>query len=208
MKKRLVLLFTCFLFSVAMAYAEAAVVVYLRAFFYPGGLTFPLPEIPSVFLLFEAGREAATLLMLAAVAILASRAARLRAACFLFCFGVWDICYYLWLKLLIGWPRSLLDWDILFLLPLPWVGPVLSPLIVALLLTAAGLSLLLPGSRLAARKFSRRDLLLAALGASLILASYFWETGAVLGGRQPEVYPWWLLGAGILLVLPALLRRI
>ena len=26
-----------------------------------------------------------------------------------------------------GWPETVLDWDILFLLPLPWWGPVIAP---------------------------------------------------------------------------------
>jgi hypothetical protein len=208
MKSRRAVLLWCTLFSVAMAYAEAVVVVYLRGLFHPGGLVFPLPHIPAFYLVVEAGREAATLLMLAAAAALAFRAPRDRAACFFFCFGLWDIGYYLWLKLLIDWPRSLLDWDILFLIPLPWVGPVLSPLLVSVLLIAAGLSLLFPLPRASPGPFSRRDLLTAALGGLLILASYFWESAAVITRQQPEIYPWWLWGAGVLLALFAFCRRI
>jgi hypothetical protein len=36
------------------------------------------------------------------------------------------------------WPRSLLDWDILFLVPLPWWGPVLAPVCIALLMICWG----------------------------------------------------------------------
>src|SRR5919198_442711 len=53
-------------------------------------------------------------------------------------FGVWDIFYYLFLRALTGWPRSLLDWDILFLVPLPWWGPVWAPTSIALLMILWG----------------------------------------------------------------------
>lgn len=40
--------------------------------------------------------------------------------------------YYVFLKLTLNWPQSLLTWDILFLIPVPWVGPVLAPVICSL----------------------------------------------------------------------------
>ena len=53
-------------------------------------------------------------------------------------FGAWDIFYYVFLRLISGWPRTLLDWDILFLLPLPWWGPVLAPVSIALVMILWG----------------------------------------------------------------------
>jgi len=53
-------------------------------------------------------------------------------------FGVWDIFYYLFLKVMCGWPHSVMDWDVLFLIPLPWWGPVLAPVLIALLLILWG----------------------------------------------------------------------
>ncbi len=83
-------------------------------------------------------REAATLIMLLAVGILAGRTWRSRLGYSALAFGIWDIFYYVFLKLMCGWPRSLFDWDILFLLPLPWWGPVLAPVSIALLMIAWG----------------------------------------------------------------------
>ena len=60
---------------------------------------------------------------------------------FMIAFGVWDIFYYLFLRIICGWPKTIWDWDILFLLPLPWWGPVLAPVSIALLLIVAGLLL-------------------------------------------------------------------
>lgn len=134
-------------FSAAFAYIESSVVVYLRAIFYPEGFTFPIADFASMegalrFLLTEVGREAATVVLIFTGAWLMAKSFRHRLAYFLLIFAVWDIFYYIWLKLLLGWPVTLLDWDILFLIPTLWAGPVLAPLITsAVMLWVAGLLL-------------------------------------------------------------------
>ena len=60
--------------------------------------------------------------MLATVGSAAGRTAVGKFAFFLFLFGVWDIFYYIWLKVFLHWPASLLTWDVLFLIPVPWVA--------------------------------------------------------------------------------------
>src|SRR5262245_43389925 len=123
------------LFAIAMAWVEAAVVFYLRTMldriepYQPN----PLPEFGGLAKA-ELIRELATLIMLAIVGWLAGRTARSRVGYFLIAFGVWDIFYYVFLKVLTGWPRSLFDWDLLFLIPLPWWGPVLAPVSIAALM--------------------------------------------------------------------------
>lgn len=116
-------------FAVAMAFVEAAVVVYLREVIGEGPI-FPMKEIPPTLLAVEIGREVATIVMLAAVAILSVRGGLRRMGAFLLTFAVWDIFYYLWLAVTIGWPAGIGDWDVLFLIPLPWVGPVWSVLLI------------------------------------------------------------------------------
>jgi len=115
-------------FAAAMGFVEAAVVVYLRALI-GGGPLFPMKILPPAILTVEVAREAATLVMLLCVAILGVRGGLRRFGAFLLLFAVWDITYYLWLYLAIGWPAGVTDWDILFLIPLPWVGPVWSVLL-------------------------------------------------------------------------------
>lgn len=126
-------------FGIAFAYIEAAVVVYLRTILYDDAsrLPFPLTSFlsPSL-LLTEVGREAATLIVMLTAARLFGRNRQQRFAFLLTIFAVWDIFYYLWLKILADWPGSIMDWDILFLIPVAWAGPVLAPFLVSLTLLA------------------------------------------------------------------------
>jgi hypothetical protein len=122
-----------------MAWVESAVVYYLRTMinriepYQPE----PLPMIGGMGPV-EAVREAATMIMLLTVGMLAGRNWRAKLAYSAIAFGIWDIFYYVFLKAICGWPHSLMDWDILFLLPLPWWGPVWAPMAIALLMIIWG----------------------------------------------------------------------
>jgi hypothetical protein len=120
-------LFLC-VFAAAMAFVEAAVVLYLRTLIGAGPL-FPMKDLPPATVTLEIAREAATLVMLLAAACLAVRGGARRLGAFLLLFSVWDAFYYLWLRVASGWPSGVTDWDILFLIPFPWVGPVWSVLL-------------------------------------------------------------------------------
>lgn len=123
-------------FSIAFAFVEASVVVYLRLLLLPG-IAFLQPQAAlkilqnSALLTTEMIREAGTLIMLGAVASLAAKGIKRILAFFFLAFGIWDIFYYIFLKLIIGWPVSFTDTDIFFLLPVPWVGPVFVPIIIS-----------------------------------------------------------------------------
>jgi hypothetical protein len=126
------------IFAVAMAYLEAATVVYLRRVFGITDLIRDTSPLDPLIARVELGRELSTLLMLLAVGWVAGRSRQSRLGFAFFAFGLWDVLYYLWLRLFLGWPESLLSPDILFLVPLPWWGPVLSPVLVALLCITGG----------------------------------------------------------------------
>ena len=184
------------LFALAFGYMEAAVVVYLREPIYPDGFHFPLVPLPPRLLWTEVLREVTTLLLLLSVAMLSVRRPHRRLGAFAYCFGLWDLTYYLALKLLVDWPASLLDWDILFLIPLPWSGPVLAPVLVSVGIIMGGVYLLgLPPD--APSPFRRSDWLVEIAAGLVIIASFMWNLPALAAGEAPVSYPWWLFALGL-----------
>lgn len=207
-------------FSAAFGYVEAAVVVYLRSIyaplrshFYPGSAEdlFPLLSLGQfrtlgpehlLRLKTELGREFATLLMLAGAAVVAARKGREWLAAFLFCFGVWDITFYVFLKVLLGWPASLLTWDILFLLPVPWTGPVLAPVLVSLSMIGSSSVVLSREYKGRPVHLTRSRWLLIVLGGIIIFAAFIWDFRNTASGGYPNPFHWllFLLGEAIALV--------
>jgi hypothetical protein len=195
-------------YAIAMAYVESAVVVYLRALYYPRGFTFPLVPLPPDIVAIEIGREAATLVMLLGVAMLAGRERWERFPAFCVSFGVWDIFYYVWLWLLLRWPPSLLTWDVLFLIPVPWTGPVVAPVIVSVLLVVGGLLLWRKGARGEPVRFPLPLRILLLTGALLVLGSFLLDFQLVLRQAEPPPFRWGLFGAGVSLGLVALVLAV
>ena len=126
------------IFTIAMAYLESAVVVYLRAIYKIEDLLRDINLTPDKYTFIEIGREAATIVMLIFIALFAGSKWSKKIGYFFFSFGIWDIFYYIWLYIFIGWPKSFFEWDILFLIPLPWWGPVITPILISLLLISIG----------------------------------------------------------------------
>ncbi len=187
------------LFAIAFGFVEASVVAYLRALDYPEGFAFPLRLAGQHHLAIELFREGATIIMLLSVAVLAGGKLWDRFAYFSIAFGVWDIMYYIWLKAIVNWPGSLLDWDVLFLIPLPWIAPVIAPALISLLMILLGAGVLY---RLDNGRRFRPELLswLTALVATMIvLISFMSDTDASLHGQLPRPYRFTALGAGVLL---------
>ncbi len=174
-RKTLHLLLWLTLFSMAMGFLESAVVVYLRELMYPGGFDFPLQPITDHLALTEIWREAATLIMLLTIALIAGRNRTEKFAWFLYCFAVWDIFYYVFLKVLLDWPASLLTWDILFLIPVTWTGPVIAPVIVSVTMILLALILIrFTDSGLTVR-LHRPEWILLVCGALLVVLSFIWD---------------------------------
>jgi hypothetical protein len=203
------------LFGSSFGYVEAAVVVYLRALYQPlhqrlspesspqdlfplitpGRLPAEQPEL-AAYLTTELAREAATLLMLVAVGLAAARNGRQWLAAFAIVFGLWDLFYYMFLKMLLGWPDSLLTWDLLFLLPVPWVAPVLAPALIALPLVGGGTLVL-------RQEYAGRPIRLAHLhwlslvgGGLIVITAFCWGFPNTLKGGVPNDFNWPLFGLG------------
>lgn len=162
-------------FSIAMGFLETSVVVYLRELYYPNGFGFPLVQVPPKIATTEFWREAATIIMLLGAGIMAGRNAQQRFVYFLFCFAVWDIFYYIFLYVLLGWPESLFTWDILFLIPVPWVGPVMCPVLVSL--TMIGLTLITLYGQMKGHKatLNRIEKIILLGGCAIVLVSFMWD---------------------------------
>lgn len=191
---------TVLIFAVAMAYMESAVVVYLqRALSITPDTLFPLQSQSVVGDLagIEVGRELATLIMLAAVGCLVGRRGIDRLAWTAVAFGVWDVFYYAWLWVFVGWPHSPGSWDVLFLLPAPWAGPVWAPIAVDLALILGGL---ITGREVLAGRIPRVTRIRgsgAVAGGVLVIGSFMANAPALLTGGVPGWFPWPLFLAGM-----------
>ncbi len=182
------------------------------------------PELVSI----EWIREITTLIMLAAVGIIAGKNNLQRLMYFLFAFGVWDIFYYVALKVLIGWPASLLTWDLLFLIPVSWLSPVLAPVICSL--TMIMMALLITSRQEKGFTVDSRpvDWIIISVGAAIILYTFLYDyvkliiDSGVFGsdstsgarGQLPDMitnyvpgtYNWFLFIAGEILIIAATLK--
>lgn len=160
------------LFSIAMAFMETAVVIYLRKIYYPNGFQFPLVPIEPGIALTEFLREAATIIMLVGIGILSGKTRAQKFAFFIYGFAIWDIFYYVFLKMFLNWPESLFTWDILFLIPVPWVGPVLAPCLISLSMIAFTLAIVLSEEKGINSTIKSKEWILLIIGSSTIIFSF------------------------------------
>lgn len=197
------ILFWTFLFGIAFGYLEAAVVIYLRQIFYPEGFYFPVKIITGKLITVELIREFATLLMIFSVCVLAGKTKIERFAYFMYIFGTWDIFYYVFLKIFLNWPSSLLEYDLLFLLPVAWVGPVLAPVIISLLLIAAAIFIIYFENNNFVFYQTKGLWFLEILGGFIVFISFILSAKDVAEQKFPQHFYWWLFFAGVLTgVLP------
>jgi hypothetical protein len=191
-------------FSIAFGYIEAAVVVYLRAIFYPDGFTFPITvfgeDATSLrILLTEIGREASTIVLIFTGAWLFGRNRQQRFAYFLVIFAIWDIFYYVWLKVLLDWPASIMDWDILFFIPVTWASPVIYPVFIAMTLFVFAV-VILCGSCLARPiRTTFSDWLAFSLSALIVVESFCIAGVHITEPDYASYFHPWLFVVGYLL---------
>jgi hypothetical protein len=204
------------LFGSGFGYLEAAVVSYLRLLheparqrFHPGrspAELFPLLTVEQRLaagseqqgvLLMELGREAATIIMLASAALAVARNAGQWAAAMAIAFGTWDITFYMFLKVLLDWPASLLTWDILFLIPVPWAGPVLAPLLVSSAMIATGVWHLRSAARGEPIRIGAPQWSGIVTGAVVIVISFATDYRSLLDAGMPNPFNWPVFLAGL-----------
>jgi hypothetical protein len=200
-------------FAMAMAWVESASVFYIRALvdrIEPYQVN-PLPLNDALGYV-ELWREASTLVMLATLGMLAGRTWRRRIGYSAIAFGAWDIFYYVFLRIMTGWPRTLLDWDILFLLPLPWWGPVIAPVSIALLMIVWGTMATQSSNDVTE---GAPAWVLAGAGIALALGVFMIDAWRVLPeGREavlkvlPATFNWPLFSVSLVLMASPVLHRL
>jgi len=194
-----------------MGFLETAVVVYLRELYYPNGFNFPLTPMSPAVGLIEILREAATVIMLLGVGILAGRTFNQRLAFFVAAFAIWDLFYYVFLKVLLNWPASWLTWDILFLIPVPWIGPVLAPCLVCVVMLIFSGTIYVRDLQNPSVRFSWKEWLWVLTGCLVVVISWTIDflqyqssigvnTLEALSNYIPEHYNWWLFMLGEILM--------
>ena len=198
-----------------MGYLETSVVVYLRAIYYPNGFTFPMANMSPAIALTELGREAATIIMLAGIGIVAGKNSTQRFAWFIYCFAIWDIFYYVFLKVLLNWPESFFTWDILFLIPLPWVGPVIAPVIISLTMILLTLLIIHFNEKNSLLKINSKEWILFISGSVIVIFSFIIDCYKYINSYNGNVmeaiahyipvhFDWWIFIAGEALILSAI----
>ena len=209
MKSKLLWLF---IWGITFGYIEASIVVYLRELYYPNGFNFPVIIADTSIALTEIARELVTLILMFATARLVYDDFKRRFAAYIIIFGVWDIFYYIFLKIVLSWPESLFTWDILFLIPYPWVGPVWAPVLVSVGLILAGtiiINIVEDGKTI---QLDKRFWILEIICGSLIIVSFLIPGKAVIDQSIPDHYPWYIFflgfSAGILLFFYYLKNRV
>ncbi len=212
-------------FSIAMGFLEAAVVIYARALFFPEGFQFPMfADVPAYLGVTELIREAAALIMLIAVGMLAGKNSSQRFAYFILSFAIWDIIYYVALKAVLNWPANIFTWDLLFLLPVTWTGPVITPIIIALIMIGMALLILYFNQTHTNPRVMRKQWFLLISGAILSIMAFTWDFGihalnafnlwdylsfslnheqlqGIIQSYKPGSFNWWLYGIGVLVLL-------
>ncbi|MFH0957371.1 MAG: hypothetical protein V1897_01575 [Pseudomonadota bacterium] len=199
------------IWAIAFGFVEASVVEYLRAIYYPlssGGFQFPMLTLDLIHemgfehnqrLQIEVVRELCTLIMLATVSMAAAQNRREAWAYFMITFGVWDISYYVWLKIFLGWPTGVMAWDLLFLIPVPWVAPVIAPVVISIALIASGLTVLYFEERKEPLELEWKSWILIVAGGIVVIMAFCWDYQNIVAGGFPQPFQWvvFLVGLGI-----------
>jgi hypothetical protein len=220
-------LITVTLFAIAMGFFETVVVIYLRDILYPDGFGFPLSPVPAELAVTELLREVATMVMLVSVGLFLSRKFSTGFAWFIYAFAIWDIFYYIFLKLLLGWPESLLTWDVLFLIPTTWTGPVLAPVLLSMTMILLALVILIQEDRGRDTRIEGLEWAGLIIGSLVLIFGFVYDysqhmlTHFSLAGmfriKDPEVlqvatryiparFPWWIFLIGMIFLLGTIVR--
>ena len=196
------------LFTITFGYCESALVYYLHDLFYPDGFSYPFLPFHMKMLVVDMVREIAATLVIVVVVCMAARGLWRRFALFMYVFGLWEILYYTGLYILEGWPKSLLSNDLIFLVPVPWSGPVLAPMLISVFLILSAAVII--GAELKTGRFAPGWVppALTLLGWALMLYAFMVDFMKVYQRQIPGPYRWDLFAIGMVLWIAAILLAI
>lgn len=181
------------IFAIAMGIMEAICVVYIRQIIFPpDGIISEIQSGNFNFTL-EIIRETITMIMLASVSILAAYNWRTRLAMFFLAFGVWDILYYVGLKIFLNWPSSIMDWDTLFLIPMPWYSPVIVPVLISTYFIGGSIFIVRHEGNGNKLKFGINVILLQFFAFCIWLISFMKDSQLINENGYYDVHYSWLL---------------
>lgn len=188
------------IFAIAMGIMEAICVVYIRQIIFPpDGIISDIQSGNFNFSL-EIIRELITMIMLSTVSILAAYNWRTRLAMFFLAFGVWDILYYVGLRIFLNWPQSIMDWDTLFLIPIPWYSPVLVPVLISIYFIVGSIFIIIHEGNGTKLKFSPTVIFLQFLAFCVWLVSFMINTPHINNfGYENVSYSWILFNIALIL---------
>jgi hypothetical protein len=193
-------------FAIAFACLESAVVVYLREIYFKAGFSFPLivkwengKHVIDPLIRIELVREIATVIMLVSVGWIAGKNRFQNFCFFMIAFGIWDIFYYIYLYIMISWPKNLMTWDLLFYVPLPWVGPVIAPVLIAIAMVVAGSLFIYYDEKEYDIRWRWYDMVVAINCGLLMIVAFCWDwkniiqiPGDIERTGIPNPFAWWL----------------
>ena len=199
-------------FAVAFAWLEGAVVVYLREIYFKAGFSFPLvvkwengKHVIDPLIRIELVREVATVIMLVSVGWIAGKNRFQNFCFFMIAFGIWDIFYYICLYIMVSWPKNLMAWDLLFYVPLPWVGPVIAPVLIAIAMVVAGSLFIYYDEKGYDIHWRWYDMVVAINCGLLMIVAFCWDWKNIIQIPSdiertgiPNPFAWWLYLPGYL----------
>ncbi|MBL0329437.1 MAG: hypothetical protein IPP64_08485 [Bacteroidetes bacterium] len=198
----------------------------MRKLYYPEGFKFPLIPVTRDIATTEFFREIATIIMLIGAGVMAGKNTVQRFVFFLYSFAIWDIFYYVFLKVILNWPESFFTWDILFLVPVPWVGPVIAPCLVSLSMIVLMFVVVYFQEKEKHVHIAFKEWILLIVGSITAILSFMWDYliyisnyGADRGiwtlssnenmfdevkNYVPQEFNWWLFGMGQVIICLAI----
>ena len=120
--------------------------------------------------------------------------------------SAWTLSYYAWLYILLGWPKSLFAFTLLFDSPAYWIGPVLCPLLLALTAMIAATFLMNLAQYRIASPPSVAHWGLVIAGGVVCAYSFVAESSYYAAGGAAPRFSWDVFWVGYLLALLPILH--